>query len=95
MVVGSAVAAAVVLIAATLLLVIIALARRITGQAHSIAESLEGTRRNTAPLREVAMVTPSVESITRGLRSLRGVEGPVDERTVWQRAKGAVARQVR
>ena len=87
-VLGYAVAGAVVLIAATLLIAIILLARRIAGQSVAITAALDGAMRNTTPLFDVARVNHSVESITRGLKKMRGEgEGGEDERSFVDRVR--------
>jgi hypothetical protein len=70
-VIGWIVGALVVVIAATLLLIIIALARRITGQAHEITRALDGARENTTGLFDVKRTNLAIDRITRGLRAVR------------------------
>jgi hypothetical protein len=77
-VIGFVLAGAVVVIAAALLLAIIALARRIVRQAHDIEAALDGARRNTEPLFDLAKTNLALERITRSLASLR--EGGEEER---------------
>lgn len=84
--IGYAIGGAVVLVAATLLVTIILLARRIVGQTAAITLALDGAMRNTNPLFDVANVNHSLESITRGLKRLRGEQGIEDERGVLRRA---------
>jgi hypothetical protein len=55
---------AVVVVAAGLLLAIIGLARRIARQADEIAESLQATRGNTAPLFDLVGVNDHLDRIT-------------------------------
>jgi|SRR5437879_3578226 len=83
--IGFAIGGAVVVVAATLLVTIILLARRIVRQTQEITRALDGARRNTAPLFELARTNHTIESIIRGLKALRGEEGPQDERGVAAR----------
>jgi hypothetical protein len=81
--VGWGLGALVVVIAAALLLIIIALARRIAGQADDITEALDGARKNTTALFDVASTNHAIDRITRGLRMARTGEPERDpaERT--------------
>lgn len=69
--VGWAIGVVVVLIAAVLLVAIIALGRRITGQAVTITEALDGARANTDGLWEVRTTNSAIDRITRGLATAR------------------------
>jgi hypothetical protein len=90
--IGFAVAGAVVLVAATLLVTIIALARRIVRQAAAITLALDGAMRNTNALFELASMNHTIESITRGLRKLRGGGSQEDERGLLGRVASTVSR---
>ncbi len=61
--VGWMVGGSVVVVAAGLLLAIIGLARRIAGQADEIADLLQATRQNTAPLFDLARLNGVLDRI--------------------------------
>ena len=90
--IGFAIAGVVVLLAASLLVTIILLARRIVRQAAAITLALDGAMRNTNALFELGGVNHTIESITRGLKSLRGEGGPEDERGAVGRIASAASR---
>ena len=84
-VLGYAVGAAAVVVAATLVLVVIALARRIVTQAREIETAIRGAHRNTEALFDIAMMNHAIESITRGVKRVKGEQGPQDERGLLSR----------
>ena len=61
----------VVALVAVLVLHITALAQRITRQAVSIIEALDGARENTIPLWDVRTTNSAIDRISRGLRRVR------------------------
>lgn len=69
--VGWGVGLVAVLLAVALLLTIIATAKRITHQGQAITEALDGTRRNTDPLYDVARTNLAIDRIACGLRGIR------------------------
>ena len=73
--VGWVIGVVVVLIAAVLLITIIALARRISGQAVTITQALDGARANTDALWEVRSTNSAIDRITRGLAAARKMLG--------------------
>ena len=75
-IVGWAIGVAVVALAASLLLAIIGLGRRITGQADSITQALDGAREHTLPLYDVTQTNLAVQRIERGLRAVRERQAP-------------------
>jgi len=79
-VIGYTIGAAVVLIAAALLITIILLARGIVRKAKDITTALEGSVRNTESLFDLAQMNHAVEHLSRTLTTLKGGEGPEDER---------------
>ncbi len=68
---GWALGGVVVLVAAGLLLAIIGLARRIVHQAGEIEEAIDGARRHTAPLFDLAAVNGALDRVTHELRAAR------------------------
>jgi hypothetical protein len=87
---GYAVGAAAVVVAAALVLLVIALARRIVVQAREIETALLGAHRNTEALFDIAMMNHALESITRGVKQVRGEQGPEDERGLLSRIASRV-----
>jgi hypothetical protein len=77
---GYAVGAAAVVVAAALVILVIALARRIVTQAREIETALVGAHANTEALFDIAMMNHALESITRGVKQVKGEQGPQDER---------------
>ncbi len=65
--VGWVLALVVVLLAASLLLLAIFTANRIANQAGDILSALDGTRRNTSPLFDLAKTNLALDRIGRGL----------------------------
>ena len=70
-IIGWAIALVVVLLAAGLLLTIIGVGRLIEREADNITSALDGARRNTEPLFDVARTNLALDRITRGLRRVR------------------------
>lgn len=70
-IIGWIVGVVVIALVAALVLAITALAQRITRQAASITEALDGARENTLPLWEVRGTNHALDRITRGLRRVR------------------------
>ena len=70
-IVGWILGVVVVALVAALVLTITALAQRITRQAASITEALDGARENTLPLWDVRGTNHALDRITRGLRKVR------------------------
>jgi hypothetical protein len=70
-IIGWAVGLVVVLLAAGLLLAIIGVGRLIEREADNITSALDGARRNTDPLYDVARTNLALDRITRGLRRVR------------------------
>lgn len=69
--IGWGVGAVVVLLAAALLVIAILQARQIARTADDITDALDGARRNTAPMFDVARTNLAVDQIARGLRTVR------------------------
>jgi len=80
--IGFVVGGLVVVVAAAMLLILIALARRITRQAHDVEAALRGAHRNTESLFDIAMMNHALESITRGVRRARHEQEP-EESPAW------------
>jgi hypothetical protein len=70
-IVGWILGVVVVALVAALVLTITALAQRITRQAASITEALDGAREHTLPLWDVRGTNHALDRITRGLRKVR------------------------